>query len=81
MSQHTDKFIENSANLGLMCKAFSNDMSAWIRMSFHDGAPSADFMNDTIAVNCQTISSMLKMDEKNTNEDESVENLDDIFDF
>jgi len=78
MSQHTKEFIENSSDLGTMCKAFSNDMSTWIHMSFHSGAPSADFMNDTIVVNCETISGMLKM---NDNSDDSLEDLDDIFDF
>lgn len=77
MSQYTDKFIENSADMGSMCKAFSNDMSTWIQMSFHSGAPSVDFMNDTIVVNCETISGMLKMDDNATAGDD----LDDIFDF
>ncbi len=77
MSEYSDKFIENSEDLGTMCKAFSNDMSTWIQMSFHSGAPSIDFMNDTIVVNCETIGGMLKMDESA----ESSEDLDDIFDF
>ncbi|EDZ61207.1 signal transduction response regulator [Sulfurimonas gotlandica GD1] len=78
MSEHSKEFIENSSDLGAMCKAFSNDMSTWIQMSFHRGAPSADFMNDTIVVNCETISGMLKM---NDNTNESLDDLDDIFDF
>lgn len=71
-------FIEKSELIGPLCKAFSNDMSSWIKMSFYTGAPSVDFMNDTIAVNTQTISSMLTMDDT-TNDNE--EDLDDIFDF
>ncbi len=78
MSTHIGQFIENSEALGPMCKAFSNDMSKWIEQSFHTGAPSADFMNDTIVVNCQTISGMLKMDEQPA---ESEDDFDDIFDF
>ena len=78
MSSYMQIFIDNSEALGPMCKAFSNDMSKWIKQSFHTGAPSADFMNDTIAVNCQTISSMLKMDESPAN---GTEDFDDIFDF
>jgi CheY-like chemotaxis protein len=78
MSQHTEEFIENSFDLGTMCKAFSNDLLTWIQMSFHSGAPSADFMNDTIVVNCETISGMLKM---NDNDGDSIDDLDDIFDF
>lgn len=78
MAQYTDKFIQNAEDLGAMCKAFSNDMSTWIQMSFHTGAPSIDFMNDTIVVNCETIGGMLRMDESSG---EDVEDLDDIFDF
>ena len=77
MSSYMDEFIKNSEALGPMCKAFSNDMSSWIEQSFHTGAPSVDFMNDTIVVNCKTISSMLKMDE--APEDDG--SFDDIFDF
>jgi len=78
MSSHMNEFIENSEALGPMCKAFSNDMSKWIEQSFHTGAPSADFMNDTIVVNCQTIGSMLKMNEEVPAGDDD---FDDIFDF
>jgi CheY-like chemotaxis protein len=77
MKSHKDVFIENSEALGPMCKAFSNDLSTWITQSFHTGAPSADFMNDTIVVNCQTIAGMLKMDEAPP----ADEDFDDIFDF
>ena len=77
MSTHIPEFIKNSEALGPMCAAFSKDMTNWIEMSFHTGAPSIDFMNDTIAVNCQTIGNMLKMDEAPANDD----SFDDIFDF
>jgi len=79
MANHIEEFMKNSAVLGPMCKAFSRDFSTWIEKSFHTGAPSIDFMNDTIVVNCQTISSMLKMDEQV--DESAVEDLDDIFDF
>jgi hypothetical protein len=69
--------MKNSQAIAPMCKEFSNDMSSWIEKSFHTGAPSAEFMNDTIVVNSQTISSMLKMDEA----PDSAEDFDDIFDF
>lgn len=78
MASHIQEFIDNSEALGPMCKAFSNDMSGWIDQSFHTGAPSADFMNDTIVVNSQTIAGMLKMDAMAADGDES---FDDIFDF
>lgn len=75
MSTHIEEFIKNSEGLGPMCSAFSKDLSNWMEQSFNTGAPSIDFMNDTISVNCQTISGMLKMDE------ESTDDFDDIFDF
>ena len=78
MSSHVGEFMDNSEALGPMCKAFSNDMSNWIEQSFHTGAPSVDFMNETIRVNCQTIGSMLKMDEAPA---DGAEDFDDIFDF
>ena len=78
MSNHAQEFIDNSEALGPMCKAFSNDMTSWIMKSFHTGAPSADFMNDTIVVNCQTIASMLKMNEVAA---DGGDDFDDIFDF
>jgi len=74
---YSEVFIENSEALGPMCKAFSNDLSTWITQSFYTGAPSPDFMNDTIVVNAQTIGSMLKMDEAPPADDD----FDDIFDF
>lgn len=78
MSSYMQEFIDNSEALGPMCKAFANDMSNWIEKSFHTGAPSAEFMNDTIVVNCQTIAGMLKMDEAPA---DGGEDFDDIFDF
>ena len=76
MATHTQEFLDNSEALGPMCAAFSKDLSNWIEQSFYTGAPSVDFMNDTIVVNCQTIGGMLKMDEAVCDDD-----FDDIFDF
>ncbi len=78
MSTHITEFMKNSEALGPMCKAFSKDIFNWIEMSFHTGAPSVQFMNDSIVVNCQTISGMLKMDDAPA---EGGEDFDDIFDF
>ncbi|MFA6192189.1 MAG: response regulator [Sulfurimonas sp.] len=78
MSTHISEFMKNSEALGPMCRAFSKDISNWIEMSFHTGAPSVQFMNDTIVVNCQTIGGILKMDEA---ADDGAEDFDDIFDF
>ena len=79
MQNYLNEFVENSEALGPMCAAFSKDLTNWIEQSFHTGAPSADFMNDTIVVNCQTISSMLKMNE--VSDDAGADDFDDIFDF
>jgi len=79
MSTHINEFVQNSEALGPMCAAFSKDMSNWIEQSFYTGAPSIDFMNDTIVVNCQTISGMLKMDDASSAD--AVDDFDDIFDF
>ncbi len=78
MSTHMQEFKKYSEELGPMCKAFSNDLSNWIEMSFETGAPSVDFMNATIVVNCQTIGAMLKMDEQPA---DNGDDFDDIFDF
>lgn len=79
IANHVEEFSLNAEALGPMCKAFSNDILSWIRMSFETGAPSAEFMNDTISVNCDTIVSMLKINE--SIDDSSLDDLDDIFDF
>jgi len=78
LSTHVSEFMEHSEALGSMCSAFTNDLLVWINMSFYTGSPSIDFMNDTIVVNCDTISGMLKMDEQ---ESANSEEIDDIFDF
>lgn len=78
LSNHIPEFVENSEALGPMCAAFSRDLTTWMEQSFNTGAPSVDFMNDTIAVNCKTIGSMLKMDEEVA---EDSDDFDDIFDF
>ena len=77
LSANVDVFTANSATMGPMCNAFSNDLMNWIKQSFHTGAPSVEFMNDTIVVNSQTITSMLTMDAAPAAE----EDFDDIFDF
>ena len=79
MSTHVAEFTQNSEALGPMCRAFSKDLMNWIEQSFHTGAPSEDFMNDTIVVNCQTIGGMLKMDEAPP--EGAEDDFDDIFDF
>lgn len=74
---HKARFQEIASELSTLSSAFSSDLQSWLKLTFYQGAPSVDFMNDTIIVNCDTIISMLDTDE-------SIENggdLDDIFDF
>ena len=75
MSTHIAEFMKNSEAMGPMCAAFSKDLSNWIEQSFHSGAPSVDFMNDTIVVNCETIGGMLKMDDAPAGGDEDFDDM------
>lgn len=78
IQSHSSQFIEKSTSLGALCAAFSRDLMSWIRMTFEEGAPSVNFMNDTITSNAQMIGSMLSMDDA---AHENGADLDDIFDF
>ncbi|MGD9969931.1 MAG: response regulator [Sulfuricurvum sp.] len=71
------EFINKSISLGTLCAAFSRDLMSWLRLIFDEGAPSVNYMDDTIVSNTQMIGSMLVMD-SNTAE---AADLDDIFDF
>ncbi len=78
MRDHMAVFLENANSFAPMCSAFSKDMSNWVEQTFYTGAPSVDFMNATIVVNCQTISGMLTM---NDTPADGEDDFDDIFDF
>lgn len=70
-------FIDKSSSLGLFCKTFGLDLTNWLQMIFYDGAPSVNFMDDTIISNAQMVGSMLTADDTVS---ESID-MDDIFDF
>ena len=70
-------FIDKSSSLGLFCKTFGLDLTNWLQMIFYDGAPSVNFMDDTIISNAQMVGSMLCVDDAPS---ESID-MDDIFDF
>ena len=72
-----DRFLEIANDLSALSGAFVSDLQTWVKLTFHEGAPSVDFMNDTIVANVQTISSLLSSDESTVDEGE----MDDIFDF
>jgi hypothetical protein len=71
------RFQEIASDLSTLSSAFSSDLQSWLQLTFYKGAPSVDFMNDTIIVNCETIISMLGADESGGNDAD----VDDIFDF
>jgi len=75
ITTNIETFLEQAKALGTMFQAFSNDITTWKEMMFETGAPSVSFMDETIVVNVQTITSMIKVD------DTVDENADDIFDF
>ena len=77
ISSHTDRFQEIANDLSTLSAAFIADLETWLNMTFYAGAPSEDFMNDTIVANAQTISSMIAPDEAASGEGD----MDDIFDF
>ncbi len=72
-----DRFKEIENELSVMSGPFISDLKTWSRMTFEEGAPSADFMNDTIVANTKTFISMLNADESSADESD----MDDIFDF
>ena len=77
INNNVQVFIDKSSSLGLFCKTFGLDLTNWLQMIFYDGAPSVNFMDDTIISNAQMVGSMLCINES---PNESVD-MDDIFDF
>jgi two-component system chemotaxis response regulator CheY len=74
---NSERFQDIASELSTLSSAFTSDLQSWLKMTFYKGAPSVDFMNDTIVVNCETIISMLAAEESAENDTD----LDDIFDF
>jgi len=77
ISSHSDRFQEIAADLSALSSAFASDLQSWLKMTFYEGAPSVNFMDDTIIANVQTICSMLDADDSV----DGAEDMDDIFDF
>ncbi len=74
--ENSDRFQEKATDIGVLCEAFNRDLILWIEKLFYEGAPSIDFLDNSIISNANMISSFIK--EPQTQE---VEVLDDIFDF
>lgn len=76
--EHEDNFIDKSAQLSTLSKAFGADLAKWYQALFKEGAPSVDFLDDSIVSNAHMISQFIQ-DSHDTNENNAA--LDDIFDF
>jgi CheY-like chemotaxis protein len=77
INKNIELFIEKSSSLGLFCKTFGLDLMNWLQKIFYEGAPSFNFMDDTIVSNAQMLESMLVVPDS---ADEATA-MDDIFDF
>jgi len=75
ITQNIDTFLEKAADVSILCEAFNRDLILWIQKLFYDGAPSIDFLDNSIISNANMISSFIKESQ------EQEEVLDDIFDF
>lgn len=75
ISQNQNNFQESAGQLFDFVNAFMNDLVFWKTKIFYDGAPSVDFLNDSITTNANMLNALLQP-EKSTDED-----LGDIFDF
>ena len=77
VASHQSEFVEQSSALGPLCAAFGRDVESWMIQIFTTGAPSVDYMNDTIVANAQMMESFLTMDDSAL----ADSGMDDIFDF
>lgn len=77
IKQHQEHFQESSNQLFDFVNAFVNDMIFWKTKIFYEGAPSVDFLNDSITTNANMLTALLQSD----SDDSSNADLDDIFDF
>ena len=73
--QNQEYFKESSEELFDFVNAFMNDLIFWKTKIFYDGAPSVDFLNDSITTNANMLNALLAPESK------EVEELGDIFDF
>ncbi len=69
-------FQESSGQLFDFVNAFMNDLIFWKTKIFYEGAPSVDFLNDSITTNANMLNALLQPEAQTETED-----LGDIFDF
>lgn len=78
IKENRQTFIDKSSLLGSFCKTFGLDLTNWLQAIFYEGAPSVNFMDDTIISNAHMLSEMLSAADEPAND--SMD-MDDIFDF
>ncbi len=71
-----EHFKEHAEQLFDFVNAFMNDLIFWKSKIFYEGAPSVDFLNDSITTNANMLNALLQPESENQEED-----LGDIFDF
>jgi hypothetical protein len=77
IKENSDTFIEKSKVMSTIFINFSIDLKEWQEAIFAKGAPSVDFMDDTIIANSCYIANLIKPQTQTSTEDD----LDDIFSF
>jgi len=75
ITENISSFMEKSKDIATLCVAFNNDLFVWLKKLFSEGAPSVDFLDNSIISNANMISSFIKPSSG------AVESIDDIFDF
>jgi two-component system chemotaxis response regulator CheY len=71
-----ERFKAQAKDISMLCEAFNRDLFLWINKLFYEGAPSVDFLDNSIISNANMITSFIQ--EPEMVEEES---FDDIFDF
>jgi CheY-like chemotaxis protein len=77
ITANQEHFKETSHQLFDFVNAFMNDLVFWKTKIFYEGAPSVDFLNDSITTNANMLNALLLP----ASESKEDEDLDDIFDF
>lgn len=75
LEEYNREFLEKSKDVASMVQAFINDIMMWKEMIFYTGAPSVDFLNNSISSNVEMIRAVF------IDTASEGDSLDDIFDF
>ncbi len=74
---YREGFMQNAGKLGPLFMGFGNDLELWIDSLFYSGTSDLNFLDSTFQSNCEMIVNFAKDD----GTQESVDDMDDIFDF